>query len=163
MRKKTREGKGAVNNEMWNISGGKRRPCCGYGSEKVMSKGHYLQLLKRKYKFTYKEKNRKTKILRETKTKTSGMFPWANDHPLCCQIWARKSRVKSQKGNLSSENTRLRQRQKIQIESQKSKGEFVIGKYKTKTKNTDKKSKGQFVVGEYKIYKDKKIQRQSQK
>ena len=154
MRKKTREGKGAVNNEMWNISGGKRRPCCGYGSEKVMSKGHYLQLLKRKYKLKYKEKNRKTKILRETKTKTSGMFPWANDHPLCCQIWARKSRVKSQKGNLSLENTRLRQRQKIQIESQKSKGEFVIGKYKTKTK---------FVVGEYKTYKDKKIQRQSQK
>ena len=62
MRKKTREGKGAVNNEMWNISGGKRGPCCGYGSEKVMSKGHYLQLLKRKYKFIYKEKVRKTKI-----------------------------------------------------------------------------------------------------
>ena len=62
MRKKTREGKGAVNNEMWNISGGKRRPCCGYGSEKVMSKGHYLQLLKRKYKFTYKQKNRGKKF-----------------------------------------------------------------------------------------------------
>ena len=62
MRKETREGKGAVNNEMWNISGGKRGPCCGYGSEKVMSKGHYLQLLKRKYKFIYKEKARKTKI-----------------------------------------------------------------------------------------------------
>ena len=106
MRKKTREGKGAVNNEMWNISGGKRRPCCGYGSEKVMSKGHYLQLLKRKYKFTYKQKNRKKKNQGETKTKTSGMFPWANDHPLCCQIWARKSRVKSQKGNLSLASTR---------------------------------------------------------
>ena len=135
MRKKTREGKGAVNNEMWNISGGKRRPCCGYGSEKVMSKGHYLQLLKRKYKFTYKQKNRKKKIQGETKTKTSGMFPWANDHPLCCQIWARKSRVKSQKGNLSLENTRLRQRHK----------------------NTDRKSKVKRGICHWKIQdKDKK-------
>ena len=68
------------------------------------------------------------------------MFPWANDHPLCCQIWARKSRVKSQKGNLSLENTRLRQRQKIQIESQKSKGQFVVGEYKTKTKYDQKEA-----------------------
>ena len=148
MRKKTREGKGAVNNEMWNISGRKRGPCCGYGSEKVMSKGHYLQLLKRKYKFMYKEKVRKTKKLRETKTRTSGMFPWANDHPLCCQIWARKSRVKSQKGNLSLANTR--QRQSI------IKTSTNTHKYKTNT-NTCKKSKGQSVAGKDKAQPKHKV------
>ena len=148
MRKETREGKGAVNNEMWNISGRKRGPCCGYGSEKVMSKGHYLQLLKRKYKLIYKEKVRKTKIQRETKTRTSGMFPWANDHPLCCQIWARKSRVKSQKGNLSLANTR--QRQSI------IKTSMNTHKYKTNT-NTCQKSKWQSVAGKDKVQSKHKV------
>ena len=131
MRKKTREGKGAVNNEMWNISGGKRRPCCGYGSEKVMSKGHYLQLLKRKYKFKYKEKNKK---LERNKDKDK----------LNVSVGKRPPTVLPDLGEKKP--------------CQKSKGQFVVGEYKTKakTKNTDRKSKIKRAICRWRIqYKDK--------
>ena len=109
MRKKTREGKGAVNNEMWNISGGKRRPCCGYGSEKVMSKGHYLQSLKRKYKFTYKQKNRRKQFLGRNKDKDKWNVSVGKRPPTVLP-------------DLGEKKPR-----------QKSKGQFVVGEYTTKT------------------------------
>ena len=135
MRKKTREGKGAVNNEMWNISGGKRRPCCGYGSEKVMSKGHYLQLLKRKYKFTYKQKNRRKQFLGRNKDKDKWNVSVGKRPPTVLPDLGEKKPC------------------------QKSKGQFVVGEYKTKakTKNTGRKSKVKRGICHWKIQdKDKK-------
>ena len=138
MRKKTREGKGAVNNEMWNISGGKRGPCCGYGSEKVMSKGHYLQLLKRKYKFKYNEKNRKTKS--HVKRALSAIVKTK----IQVHIQTEKQESKNLGRNKDKDkwNVSAGKRPPTVLPDlgekkpcQKSKGQFVVGEYKTKTKN----------------------------